>query len=37
MTNATDSLKLNADYITDSVDENGIQNALAHFGAIPIQ
>ena len=37
MANATDTLKLHADYITDSVDENGIQNALAHFGAIPIQ
>ena len=34
MANATDTLKLHADYITDSVDEDGILNALAHFNVI---
>lgn len=35
MANATDTLKQTADYITDSVDEGGIQNALKHFQVIP--
>ncbi len=35
MANATDTLKLHADYITDSVDEDGILNALRHFNVIP--
>ena len=35
MANATDNLKQNADYITDSVDDNGILNALKHFKVIP--
>jgi Cof subfamily protein (haloacid dehalogenase superfamily) len=30
--NATDEIKAVADYITDSVDEDGICKALAHFG-----
>ena len=34
MANATDSLKLHADYITDSVDQDGILNALQHFNVI---
>ena len=34
MANATDTLKLHADYITDSVDEDGILNALRHFNVI---
>lgn len=32
MGNATPELKQQADYITDSVDEDGILNALKHFG-----
>ena len=35
MANATDNLKNEADYITDSVDEDGILNALRHFQVIP--
>lgn len=34
MGNALDSVKAVADYITDSVDEDGIANALKHFGVI---
>ena len=34
MANATDELKRHADYITDSVDEDGILNALHHFNVI---
>lgn len=34
MGNASDEVKAVADYITDSVDENGIENALRHFGLI---
>lgn len=29
-----DSVKATADYVTDSVDEDGIENALRHFGLI---
>jgi len=34
MGNAIDELKKEADYITTSVDEKGIENALCHFGVI---
>ena len=34
MGNAKDTVKAAADYVTDSVDENGIENALRHFGLI---
>lgn len=34
MGNACEELKSVADYITDSVDEDGIENALLHFGLI---
>jgi len=34
MGNATPFLKQNADYITDSVDDEGISNALRHFKVI---
>ena len=34
MGNAKDSVKAVADYVTDSVDEDGIENALKHFGLI---
>lgn len=34
MGNAKDDVKQHADYITDSVDENGIANALRHFSII---
>lgn len=34
MGNASDDVKAIADYVTDSVDENGIRNALEHFGLI---
>ena len=34
MGNATDLIKRNSDYITTSVDEDGILNALAHFNLI---
>ena len=34
MANATDTLKQTADYITDSVDDNGILNALVHYGLV---
>ena len=32
--NAGDAVKAAADYVTDSVDENGIENALKHFGLV---
>ncbi len=34
MGNATDEVKEAADYVTESVDEDGIANALRHFGLI---
>lgn len=34
MGNAMDSLKQEADYVTTSVDDDGISNALRHFGLI---
>ncbi|MBB4035621.1 hypothetical protein GGR21_001514 [Dysgonomonas hofstadii] len=34
MGNAGDDVKAAADYITDSVDDNGVANALRHFGLI---
>lgn len=34
MGNAIDALKQQADYITSSVDEDGILNALRHFGVV---
>ncbi len=34
MGNGKDSLKQVADYVTSSVDEDGIENALKHFGII---
>jgi hydroxymethylpyrimidine pyrophosphatase-like HAD family hydrolase len=34
MGNAIDSLKQQADYVTTSVDDNGILNALRHFHII---
>ncbi|MDO5570020.1 MAG: Cof-type HAD-IIB family hydrolase [Bacteroidales bacterium] len=34
MGNASDNVKEAADYVTDSVDEDGIYNALRHFGVI---
>jgi len=34
MENATDGLKKHADYITSSVDDDGILNALRHFNVI---
>ncbi len=34
MGNASDEVKAAADYVTDSVDDNGIENALKHFGLI---
>lgn len=34
MGNAKDEVKAAADFVTDSVDENGIENALRHFGLI---
>lgn len=34
MGNALESLKAEADYITTSVDEDGVMNALRHFGII---
>lgn len=32
--NALDSVKAHADYVTTSVDEDGVMNALRHFGVI---
>lgn len=34
MGNASDDVKKHADYITDSVDNDGVANALRHFGLI---
>lgn len=34
MGNAVDEVKAVADYVTTTVDENGIRNALQHFGVI---
>jgi len=34
MGNAEEEVKAIADYVTDDVDENGIENALKHFGVI---
>jgi hypothetical protein len=34
MGNAIDDLKSQADYVTTSVDDNGILNALRHFKVI---
>lgn len=34
MGNANEELKVCADFVTSSVDENGIRNALLHFGVI---
>ena len=34
MGNASDMVKAHADYVTDSVEENGIEHALQHFGLI---
>lgn len=34
MGNAEDTVKAAADYVTDSVDEDGIEKALRHFGLI---
>jgi hydroxymethylpyrimidine pyrophosphatase-like HAD family hydrolase len=34
MGNALESLKREADYTTTSVDEDGVFNALLHFGMI---
>ena len=34
MGNATDEVKAAADYVTTSVDDDGIRNALVHFGVI---
>ena len=34
MGGASETVKAAADYITGTVDENGIQNALIHFGII---
>lgn len=34
MGNALDEVKAHADYVTTSVDDNGVANALRHFGVI---
>ena len=34
MGNGCDEAKENADFVTDSVDEDGVRNALHHFGVI---
>ena len=34
MGNATDNVKAVADYITTAVDDEGVKNALIHFGVI---
>lgn len=36
MGNACEEVKAVADYVTTSVDDNGVSNALAHFGVINI-
>lgn len=37
MGNASDKVKASADYVTDSVDDQGIVHALAHFGLIDLE
>ena len=37
MGNAIDALKKQADYVTTSVDDDGIRNALQHFGVITLR
>ena len=34
MGNALDKVKAEADYVTTNVDDDGIRNALLHFGII---
>ena len=34
MGNGCDEAKENADFVTDGVDEDGVRNALYHFGVI---
>lgn len=34
MGNANDEVKAAADYVTTSVDDDGVRNALVHFGVI---
>ena len=34
MGNSTDDVKSKADFVTDSIDEDGLANALKHFGVI---
>lgn len=34
MGNAGENVKVVADYVTTSVDDNGVRNALRHFGVI---
>ena len=34
MGNAGDNVKAAADYVTTSVDDDGVMNALVHFGVI---
>lgn len=34
MGNASDPVKAAADHVTDTVDSNGIEKALRHFGLI---
>ena len=34
MGNGIDTVKAAADYITDSIKEDGVYNALVHFGVI---
>lgn len=34
MGNANEEVKAMADYVTSSVDEDGVKNALVHFGII---
>lgn len=34
MGNANEILKKSADYVTDNIDDNGVSNALKHFGII---
>ena len=34
MGNASDAVKAAADYVTDTVDDDGIEKALRHFGLI---
>ena len=34
MGNAADNTKKSADYVTDDIDEDGVYNALKHYGLI---